>query len=329
MKSSDPGVSLAWTRNLPYGGPEFGQGCCTLLMTFTDPTLQKSIRENIYHAAHWAIGDWDAYKWHRTNGQPDTHVSHSSQALCISVWGTFASAEGKAVRRVITGLLNDGELQRAIGRYDTQIPLTLESDSRELLNEYGGTQSHLDGVLDLDELPVVIESKLTEPLGCCSQVKQRHCSGIYGPGSDLKLKRPDPCRLLYKDQNRTSRLYWDIMGQLSRPDSYPFGQACPFAGSGFQVMRNIAAAFRMATGKNTGGNNGREWRVIFAYPSDPRTSQAIRAVREKLNPEQQKRVLSLDYLQLAELLGKSSDPIAKGLSQHMSARLGINVQNSS
>jgi hypothetical protein len=119
------------------------------------------------------------------------------------------------------------------------------------------------------------------------------------------------------------------MGQLSRPDSYPFGQACPFAGSGYQVMRNIAAAFRKATGKKTSGNNGREWRVIFAYPSDPRTSHAIRAVREKLNPEQQKRVLSLDYLQLAELLEKSSDPIAKGLSQHMSARLGINVQNSS
>jgi hypothetical protein len=61
-------------------------------------------------------------------------------------------------------LLKDALLRRVLASHEAELPLELESDSRELINEYGGTQSHLDGVLRLNGLSVVVESKLTEPL---------------------------------------------------------------------------------------------------------------------------------------------------------------------
>lgn len=285
-------------------------------------TVQQSIRQNIFPAAHWAIPDWSAFRWHRTNGVPDSHVPHSSQAFCISVWGTFASTVGKAVRHAVVGLLQDPVFEEAVEGYDAELPFVLESDSRKLLNEFGGTQSHLDGALRLETLIAVIESKLREPLGACSQAKNGHCSGIYGPGSDLKLKKQDPCRLEYHDRNRTPRLYWDIMKPISRDGVYRFGQACPFAGSGYQVMRNIAAAVRMTTETKTS-----QWRAIFAYPADAATQEAIRLVRDKLREEHQRRVLTLDYIALAKALNCSADVTARGLARHMAVRLGINLSS--
>jgi hypothetical protein len=199
------------------------------------PALQDAIRRNIFLAAHGEILDWATFKWHRTNGEADAHVPHSSQAFCISVWGTFASSEGKPVREVVTQLLCDAGFTKALHQYPLRLPAKLESDSRELLNEYGGTQSHLDVALPLDGLSVVIESKLTERLGTCSQKKDGHCSGIYGPGSDLKLRSESPCRLDYQDRQRTPRPYWGIMNSLSRSNVYPFGETCAFAGAGLLV----------------------------------------------------------------------------------------------
>ena len=116
----------------------------------------------------------------------------------------------------------------ALESYEHGLTLELESNSRELLNEKGGTQSHLDGVLVLKGLTVVIESKLTEPLGICWQAKHGHCSGKYGPGSDLKLRRTDvSCRLEYQDGRRTPRLYWDIMKAISKEGAYPAGDTPP------------------------------------------------------------------------------------------------------
>jgi hypothetical protein len=133
------------------------------------PDQEQAIRKNIFCAAHGAITDWSTFKWHRTNNVPDAHVPHSSQAFCISVWGTVASAQGGVVRKALNCLLTDSLLEKAVRSYKAGFPVELERDSRELLNGYGGTQSHLDGVLRLNGLSVVIESKLTEPLGRCSQ----------------------------------------------------------------------------------------------------------------------------------------------------------------
>jgi restriction endonuclease-like protein len=285
------------------------------------PPLQEAIRQNIFPAARDHILDWATFKWHRTNGEPDSYLLHSSQAFCISVWGTFASSEGQAVRAVVTQLLKDTEFARAVQRYKAQLPAHLESDSRELLNEYGGTQSHLDVALPLETLSVVIESKLTEPLGTCSQKKDRHCSGIYGPKSDLKLGKDSSCRLDYQDRHRTPRLYWAIMKPLSRPDAYPLGEICPFAGAGYQVMRNIAAAARQLTTLP----NASAWRAIFAFPADETTKQAIALVQSRLLEDYQSRILVLDYIELARALAKSIDPTAKALAQHMATRLRITL----
>jgi hypothetical protein len=274
---------------------------------------QEAIRRNIFPAAHCQIADWANFKWHRY-----AHLPHSSQAFCISVWGTFACTKGRAVREVVSRLLRDAEFSRAVERYPARLPAQFESDNRDLLNEYGGTQSHLDVALPLDDLSVVIESKLTEPLGTCSQKKDRHCSGIYGPGSDLKLRKENSCRLEYQDGSRTPRLYWQVITPLSRADAYPLGKPCPFAGSGYQVMRNIAASARQMTTLSKPS-----WRTIFAFPAEKETTEAIRLVQSRLKGEYQSRVLVLDYKKLSRALADSADPIARGLAQHMAARLAL------
>jgi hypothetical protein len=291
----------------------------TLVSALTPPHEQR-IRDNIYSAAHDAITHWSTFKWHYTDGNADAHVPHSSQAFCISVWGTFASPRGNGVRKAVASILKDTLFQKALEPYDARVPLELESDSRELLNEYGGKQSHLDGVIKLDGLSVVVESKLFEALGACSQAKEKHCSGIYGAGSDLKLETRIACRLEGQEGSRTPRLYWDVMKPISTKDAYQEGKPCPFAGGGYQVMRNIAAAAKLA-------GQGRDWRVIFAYPqsSDSETGNLIALVKSKLACEQQHRILTLDYVKLAKELITSEDATARGLGEHMATRLSRQI----
>jgi hypothetical protein len=220
----------------------------------------------------------------------------------------------------VASILKDPLFQKALEPYDASVPLELESDSRELLNEYGGKQSHLDGVIKLDGLSVVVESKLFEPLGACSQAKEKHCSGIYGAGSDLKRKTTFACRLEDQEGSRTRRLYWDVMKSISAKDAYQEGKPCPFAGGSYQVMRNIAAAAKLA-------EQGQEWRVIFAYPqsSDPKTGNLIALVKSKLAAEQQHRILTLDYVKLAKELITSEDATAHALGEHMATRLSRQI----
>src|SRR5690242_16092776 len=91
---------------------------------------QLAIKENIFSAAHGAIENWGTFAWHCTNGEPDTHVANSSQAFCISVWGTFASARGVVVRSAVIGLLNDLAFTEAIRKYPAEVPLQFESVNR-------------------------------------------------------------------------------------------------------------------------------------------------------------------------------------------------------
>jgi len=125
------------------------------------PAALDAIRTNIFAAAHSKIPDWETFKWHRTKGEPDAHVPHSSQAFCISVWGTFASTDGKPVREIITQLLGDAAFTEAVQRYPSGLPAQLESDSRDLLGEHGGMQSHLDVALPLDRLSAVVPLEST------------------------------------------------------------------------------------------------------------------------------------------------------------------------
>jgi AcrR family transcriptional regulator len=99
-------------------------------------TVQKQdIQTNIYSAAHGAIADWDNFAWHYSNRAPDACVLHSSQAFCISVWGTFASPRGKVVRDVVASILQDRLLCKVLEQHDSGLSLELESNCALLLQK--------------------------------------------------------------------------------------------------------------------------------------------------------------------------------------------------
>jgi hypothetical protein len=192
----------------------------------------------------------------------------------------------------------------------------------DLLGERGrGNPSNLDFVLPFADLAVIVESKLSEHLGACRQVTKKLCSGVYGPESDHKASTMHlgaNCRLDVPDGRRTPRLYWPVMRLISRVDAYSIGAACPFAGSEYQVMRNIASAKRYAEVQKVP-----DWRVVFAYPFDAHVEDqtAIKAIRDLLIPEHASRVLELDYRELGARLKDSSDPVARALGLHIMKRL--------
>jgi hypothetical protein len=107
------------------------------------------------------------------------------------------------------------------------------------------------------------------------------------------------------------------MAKLSKPDTYPKGEQCAFAGAGYQVMRNIAAAFQQAQKVDV------DWRVIFAFPGDNATAEAISLIRQRLQDAHKRRVLILNYRELAVALARSKDLISMRLAEHMAVRLGI------
>jgi hypothetical protein len=114
------------------------------------PNLQR-IRANIFPSAHWAITDWRRFPWHRPTrgGPPDADQMNSSQAFCISVWGTLAGPDGLAVRRVVSEMLNEPGLATALAAPGA-LDLTPEFYDGKLLNELGaGNPTHIDAALVL------------------------------------------------------------------------------------------------------------------------------------------------------------------------------------
>jgi hypothetical protein len=280
------------------------------------PTNLDAIRENIFHVAHESIRDWAHFSWHKPEkgGNPDADRPNSSQAFCISIWGTFASPLGKAVRQITADILGDHMFASAVVGATERIHLSLEDEDRGRLNEYPaglGTATNLNVLMRLSNITVAVESKLTETLGSCGQVKKRSCSGIYGHGSDLKTQTSAACRLSVPDGRRQPRSYWEVMGRLNQ-EGYEFGQPCPFAGPTYQVMRVIASAAQATHG---------EWRAIFAYPDEKRTRSYVESVVRNLQPSNQRNVLHLDYRILARHLSISSDPVALSLGNFMLERL--------
>ena len=275
-----------------------------------------AIRANVHDAAHVGIKDWEAYNWHRDkSGAPDTHVPHSSQAFCISVWGTLARPDAERARRALSDLLSVPHLA---GQLPVQPQIDLEFVDKGVLNEQGaGNPTNVDALLTFDRTIVAVESKLTEPFGSCGQARQGNCSGRYEVGSDIKTATAAPCRLQVADGRRTPRTYWAVMTRLSAPGSYVPGIPCPFAGPAYQVMRNVAFAAEYASRRS------KDWAVVFAFPAKlkPASVAQVEAVRNRLLPENAARVAILDYEALAQSLVKLPDEVSKGLGDHMISRL--------
>lgn len=282
------------------------------------PTVEQIelLRSNIHPAAHGAVEDWVTFPWHRDrSGVPDSHVPHSSQAFCMSVWGTMARDDAAAARHAIGLVLGDAEVSESLV---ASPELRLEYTQQDVLNEGGaGNPTNVDALLLCNGLVIVIESKLTESFGSCGQVKSGYCSGRYEIGSDLKTLTDAPCRLEVQDGRRTPRRYWEVIGSLSRPGEYQPGVACPFAGRGYQVMRTIAFASEFASRK------GADWRVVFAFPQtlSPESVADVAGVARGLLPEHQERVLQLDYESLARALRDEGEPIASDLGNYMKSRM--------
>lgn len=66
------------------------------------------------------------------------------------------------------------------------------------------------------------------------------------------------------------------------------------------------------------------WRVIFAFPDSlsPESEADVQELAARLRPENRRRVLQLNYDELAGRLQGLADPVAHGLSGYMSSRLG-------
>ncbi len=261
------------------------------------------------------IRDWAGFPWQRPElgALPAADRLHSSQAFCLSVWGTFAAERGGRVRSEVAALAGDqgfsAEIDAARGRFE----ITFEDVDRQRLNE-NSAPTNLDALLRFRGLAVAVESKLTESFGSCSQAGKtpKKCSGVFGPGSDLKTRTNAACRLDLPDGRRSARAYWDVMRRLSKDDAYPTGQPCAFAGPAYQVMRVIASAAQAGYP---------EWRAIFAYPAHGGASRMqIDSVVRRLRPEHQSKILHVDYLALSQRLRESGDLVARNLGLHMADR---------
>ncbi len=283
------------------------------------PKNIENIRRNIFCEAYPSIGDWSTFPWHssrNTQMGSDSDRLHSSQAFCISVWGTFAAQTGESVRSAVGKLVNDTGFSSAMEAAGGVIDLSLENVDRGRLNEHPagvGEPTNLDVLIRLPNLTVAVESKLTEAFGSCSQALTRNCSGVYGAGSDLKMKSEALCRLDLADGRRQARSYWEVMRRISEDDAYPVGEPCAFAGSTYQLMRVIASAAQAGSP---------DWRALFAYPSGRgAASEEIAKVVRRLRPENRSRIIHLDYIELAQRLAGSADAVAQGLALHMRERL--------
>lgn len=282
------------------------------------PGNLTAIRANIFEHAYGSICSWEDFPWHRSpyHPDPDADQLHSSQAFCISVWGTCAAPGAATVRQVIAEMIGAEELLCASNE---PWSVRLEYGDGELLNEKGrGIPTQLDAVAEIPASVTVVESKLSEPLGQCYHANKGYCSGTYGVGSDRKTGSQELCRLDIQEERRQPREYWAVMKMLARPGAYAPPRPCPFAGSGNQVMRVIGSAYRMAEVRNRP-----LWRAVFAYSGSvsPETTAVIDAVCADLLPENQDRIRHLDYDELAGRLSQSQDPIASGLGAHMQVRL--------
>jgi len=276
----------------------------------------ESLKANVHPRAHGAVADWEQIDWHRDQaGSIDSDVPHSSQAFCISVWGSLVG-HTKAI-----GL---GPLRRAAGLGDSWMfldeatEIEFEYADAHLLNERGyGKPTNIDAMMSFDGHVVAVESKLTEGFGSCSQVLRGACTGVYEPGSDLKTRSGAPCRLQVADGRRTPRKYWEVMEQLCIPDTFAAGEPCIYSGAAYQVMRNIALSAEM------GRRTGRQWHVLFAFPSSAKhaSAEAVEAVVGTLTAENQERVAIVDYDRVASEFQQSDTSSVADLGAFMSDRL--------
>jgi hypothetical protein len=240
----------------------------------------------------------------------------SSQALCISVFGTIAeSPHRKKVMQEILGAAG------VVLRPEGSPRLCCEvRERREVLNEIGGSNATCPDVLvDWPGVVLTIESKFTEHLGPCGQIdarrpsgklviKARACSGNHETGSDLRTGTDAACRLTVSENEghrgyRSPRRYWEVASRLFRPEIVePPRSPCPFADGKYQLMRNLCFAAALAQN----GLPHRGFAFLLAYagaaPSATESASDFEAFRTMLLPTVAQCVGAITYEKLSDVL---------------------------
>lgn len=261
-----------------------------------------------------------AFKWHTHADKPQ-----SSQTFCVSAFGTLRAIEGKD--HIVAQLL-----QQAWPQFNTEKlykwTVELEREQCELLGEYGVKQpTSIDAFLTSDAEAIAVESKFhvdaNEGFGSCSQCSGKNgnaCSGIYGPGSDLKHPSNRAyCRLESWDGNRSPRLYWTLGRAYFQRRVYEIGQRCPFADSNYQLMRNFlyAAAYSQKYNK--------KWFGVVAICPEQRMQKLERQVEEfrqnVLTKEFSDRVILITYEKYIDLLYAAKIKTATQLADFLRERI--------
>ncbi|MBP2238684.1 hypothetical protein J2Z31_005225 [Sinorhizobium kostiense] len=230
-----------------------------------------AVRENLFPASHGAIGDWLTFPWHRDRANRiQAHKPHSSQAIAIDVFGTIKMS------------IDRDRVLNAIAQHVGVAPggpwsITLEwTDKDRLLRERRPTQ--VDALAVGSNAALVIECKFTEPGGKCSQTtgsrtRKPQCNGSYveqaNPFSGVRSR----CTLAGKGIR-----YWDYIPKVLAIDPSADHAPCPFAGDGYQWVRNAVLAAAL------GEHRKLQAAAIAAFADHPSFSTARKAKLGLIDP---------------------------------------------
>jgi hypothetical protein len=154
-------------------------------------------------------------------------------------------------------------------------------DKENRLGEPRPTQ--VDAMAEGAHSVILFECKFTEAAGgACSQVEPRkvpgqeapqpQCNGAYAMQANPVNGQTARCALTAKGIT-----YWDAVAKLFDYDTgVDMPGACPFAGGGYQWMRNLAVAWSYAQAK--GLRSG----FVLVYADDERLSMAQKVRRDDL-----------------------------------------------
>jgi hypothetical protein len=211
-----------------------------------DPAVIAAFQKNIFQGAHAAIGDWDAFPWHRGDGGVyQTSKPQSSQAIGIDVFGTLQAMD-EADRNASLDAIAISLGVPGGGPWSIYLEWC---DCERRLKELTPTQ--VDAVARGRKALIFFEVKFTETDGGgCSQVRKLtkgvhagkvQCSGHYQTQTNPVNQIESRCALSGKGIS-----YWDTIPRVFKYGSELDSNPCPFKGPWFQWMRNLVLCHEVA-----------------------------------------------------------------------------------
>jgi hypothetical protein len=233
-------------------------------------------------------------QWEKGRLEARSAVLHSSQTLCISVFGALDGHPKGA--EIIAAICEASGV--VVPRSTPHIECEVRSHP-DLLNEYGTSNpTSPDVLVRWPRYVLAVESKFREQLGHCGQVKKTDpaCSGRHEPGSDLRTKTDAACRLTIREGRRTPRLYWEVGKRVFQPEILAMPRSpCPFADGNYQLMRNMTFAAAYAS-KHGLADFGFIVAYVGAAPSAKKhTSQQVYVFKHMLLPELRDHFGAISY----------------------------------